>query len=206
MIKFYGIRASYLTAKLSFFVCFRPKLVATEHANNFTTILLGIADRFTTIMQALTHHTHLTTSHIHSLLCSIPRTMDLPHASSSAFNPPLSTQTLPSPSNSSSNSARSTPSTLTDEKKSRKRKSVTDLERPVKRKLAAEVPNFMRDRVVSAASLTEEMLKQERLEQALREKIVNHEEEADSTVIGTQKQQSICKVCGDVAFGKHYVC
>ncbi|KAI6182736.1 Zinc finger and Nuclear hormone receptor domain containing protein [Aphelenchoides bicaudatus] len=100
-----------------------------------------------------------------------------------------------------------TVSTLNEEQKpkgSRKRKQQAE-ESSIERKLTKEISSqFIRDRIVSAASLTEEMLKREKLEQALREQLGNREEDTESSVGGLQKQQAKCVVCGDAAFGKHY--
>jgi hypothetical protein len=100
-------------------------------------------------------------------------------------------QTPSSPSN-SSNSARSSPiqnETLNARKRSRARAES-----------GQEPSSSSRSRIVSAASLTEEMLKREKLEQSLREKTINREE--DREPVGIQKQHATCKVCGDAAFGK----
>lgn len=165
-------------------------------------------------MQALAHAQFLPTSHIHSLVCPVPSAqMSLPKFPANMQRQlVLSTnqQNPPSPSD-SSGSARSTPSNLTEStlneeqrpRTSRKRKNVTE-EAPLERKLAKEMPSqFIRDRVVSAASLTEEMLKREKLEQSLREQMGSCEDEAESSG-GVQKQQARCAVCNDLAFGKHY--
>jgi hypothetical protein len=165
-------------------------------------------------MQALAHAQLLSTSHIHALVCSVPSTqMNFPPpkfpANMQQQMTPAQQQTPPSPSD-SSGSARSTPSnmtvsTLNEEqrpKASRKRKSQND-DASTERKLAKEMPpHFIRDRVVSAASLTEAMMKREKLEQALRDKSSNQDEEAESSAGGIQKQQAKCAVCEDLAFGK----
>ena len=157
-------------------------------------------------MQALAHAQLLSTSHIHSLVCSVPSTqMSLPKFPPNMKQQLTATQQSPPSPSDSSGSARSTPSTLNEEQRpkgSRKRKSPVE-DSTMERKLAKEMPpQFIRDRVVSAASLTEEMLRREKLEQSLREQLGSRDEEAEGSAGGAQKQQAKCAVCGDLAFGQ----